>query len=201
MTFDDVVRNGFASDTAPCLLFPARRGALDHDAALPLSAITEFHPIVHCLSRDPQRFATLAGRLALATLEGSRTPLGKRVQRLWKVLEKYFPELPRLADASALKLSFETSSRAAVPLSALSDGERAILLLCGEIAVRSPDDGVILVDEIEQHLHPKWQRAILEAIVALVPTAQLIVTTQSPYVAACAPDDVVEVGDWRAHGE
>lgn len=201
VAFEDIIRQGFASSCAPCVLLPAKRGALEADPALPLRAVSEFQPVEHCLSRSPERFASLAARLALATLEGSRTPLGKRSQRLWKVLARYFPELPRLVEVSMLQLLFETADRAAVPLSALSDGERAILLLCGEIALRAPEDGVILIDEVEQHLHPRWQRAALEAIPALVPTAQVIITTQSPYVAACAPDDVVEVGDWKRHGE
>ena len=84
----------------------------------------------------------------------------------------------------------------------LDEGERAVLLIFGELAIRSPKGGgLVLIDELEQHLHPRWQRAALGALVALLPSAQFIFTTQSPYLAACAPDDVVELGDWTRDGE
>ncbi len=150
---------------------------------------------------DPARFAPIAARLALAAIakesEGART-----VARMWKVLEKYFPSLPRPhASDDGLSLRFRNERGSTVPLTSLSEGERAILLLFGELTLRSPKDGLILVDEIEQHLHPRWQRAAIEGLVALLPSAQFVFTTQSPYLAACAPDDVVELGDWKSHGE
>jgi predicted ATP-binding protein involved in virulence len=120
---------------------------------------------------------------------------------MWKVLDKYVPELPRPVDVRGLSLWFETADGAVVPLSALSDGERAILLIFGEIALRAPRNGVVLIDEVEQHLHPRWQRAVLDGLPALVPSAQIFITTQSPYVAACAPDDTIVVGDWKNRGE
>lgn len=82
----------------------------------------------------------------------------------------------------------------------LSDGQRAVLLILGELALRNPAEGMVLIDEIEQHLHPRWQRAMLDALFSLLPDAQLIITTQAPYVAASAPDDVVTIGDWTRDG-
>uniref|UniRef100_UPI0028A8B1FA AAA family ATPase n=1 Tax=Pantoea sp. TaxID=69393 RepID=UPI0028A8B1FA len=43
-------------------------------------------------------------------------------------------------------------------------------------------DGVILIDEIEMHLHPEWQARITEVLAAMFPRAQFIVTTHSPHV-------------------
>ena len=43
-------------------------------------------------------------------------------------------------------------------------------------------NGVLLIDEIENHLHPKWQRLILSLIHKYFPNLQLIVTTHSPFV-------------------
>ena len=42
--------------------------------------------------------------------------------------------------------------------------------------------GVIFIDEIELHLHPKWQREILPKLVEIFPNCQFIVTTHSPQV-------------------
>jgi hypothetical protein len=185
----------------PCVLLPANRGALDADDAFPFNQITTFEPRVGCLQKSRERFAPLAARLALAFIGGERTDLGGAVARMWKVLAKYFPEMPKPVDVRNLRLWFEDGDGCVVPLSALSDGERAVILLFAEIALRAPKDGVVMVDEVEQHIHPRWQRAVVEALPALVPSAQLILTTQAPYVAACAPDDRIVVGDWKRHGE
>jgi predicted ATP-binding protein involved in virulence len=42
--------------------------------------------------------------------------------------------------------------------------------------------GVVLIDEIELHLHPKWQREIIPALTRTFPHCQFIVTTHSPQV-------------------
>lgn len=43
-------------------------------------------------------------------------------------------------------------------------------------------DGVILIDELELHLHPEWQARITDALITTFPSAQFIVTTHSPHV-------------------
>lgn len=75
----------------------------------------------------------------------------------------------------------------------LSDGEKCLLALVGDIAMRlaianpgleSPleGEGVILIDEIELHLHPRWQRTILPKLLDVFPNCQFIVSTHSPIV-------------------
>ena len=75
----------------------------------------------------------------------------------------------------------------------LSDGERYLLALGADIARRlalanpaAPEprlcSAVILIDEIESHLHPSWQRRILPALERAFPRCQLIATTHSPQV-------------------
>ena len=75
----------------------------------------------------------------------------------------------------------------------LSDGEKCLLAMVGDIARRlamaNPyaDDpllggGVILIDEIELHLHPLWQRLVVPALERMFPNCQLILTTHSPQV-------------------
>jgi hypothetical protein len=51
--------------------------------------------------------------------------------------------------------------------------------------------GVLLVDEIEQHLHPSLQLEILPKLQALLPKCQIIVSTHSPLVALSVPSDHV----------
>lgn len=43
-------------------------------------------------------------------------------------------------------------------------------------------DGIILIDELELHLHPVWQSRILRSLRSVFPTAQFIITTHSPHI-------------------
>lgn len=76
----------------------------------------------------------------------------------------------------------------------LSDGERGVLALVMDIARRlyqanlgleDPlQDGkaVVLIDELDLHLHPKWQRSIIENITRVFPNCQFIATSHSPQI-------------------
>ena len=44
--------------------------------------------------------------------------------------------------------------------------------------------GIVLIDEIEQHLHPRWQRSIMRLLIESFPGVQFIATTHSPLVAS-----------------
>ncbi len=89
-------------------------------------------------------------------------------------------------------------------LTQLSEGEKNLLALVGDIARRmaiadpTADDplqteAVILIDEIELHLHPAWQRRVLPRLRAAFPRSQFIVTTHSPQVVASVPAESVVV--------
>ena len=75
----------------------------------------------------------------------------------------------------------------------LSDGEKCTLALLGDIARRvaianpcrkNPMEGrgIILIDEIDLHMHPAWQRRILSVLRTLFPNVQFIITTHSPQI-------------------
>lgn len=82
----------------------------------------------------------------------------------------------------------------------LSDGEKCTLSLIGDLARRlaiaNPTmkdpllgTGVVLIDEIELHMHPAWQRKILKQLHQTFPNIQFIVTTHSPQILGEAGDD------------
>lgn len=75
----------------------------------------------------------------------------------------------------------------------LSDGEKCLIALLGDLAQRlaicnpaleNPleGDAVVLIDELELHLHPVWQSSLIHNLLTTFPNCQFIITTHSPLV-------------------
>ncbi|WP_205567660.1 AAA family ATPase [Pectobacterium brasiliense] len=88
----------------------------------------------------------------------------------------------------------------------LSQGEKSLMALVGDIARRlammnpaldNPlhGQGVILIDEVDMHLHPSWQRSIIERLTTTFPHCQFILTTHSPLVISDSKDVLVYLLD------
>ena len=84
----------------------------------------------------------------------------------------------------------------------LSDGYRSILALAGDLIWRLilafPDSsdpltehGVVLIDELDIHLHPIWQREVAGMLRSTFPKLQFIVASHSPLIAAGAGEDAL----------
>ncbi|BBK37807.1 hypothetical protein STAQ_28850 [Allostella sp. ATCC 35155] len=81
------------------------------------------------------------------------------------------------------------------PFTNLSDGQRTMLAMVGDIAFKAvtlnpqfgtdavtKTPGVVLVDELDLHLHPRWQRRLIEALRTTFCAMQFICTTHSPFL-------------------
>ncbi len=75
----------------------------------------------------------------------------------------------------------------------LSQGEKSLMALVGDIARRlamlnpaleNPleGDGIVLIDEVDLHLHPSWQRSLCDRLIETFPNCQFVLTTHSPLV-------------------
>jgi predicted ATP-binding protein involved in virulence len=81
-----------------------------------------------------------------------------------------------------------------IPYSMLSDGLRNLLGLVSDLAWRAATlnpwmgdrinelHGVVLIDEVDLHLHPSWQRMVVPRLLAAFPNVQFFITTHSPQV-------------------
>ncbi len=87
-------------------------------------------------------------------------------------------------------------------LNQLSNGEQTMILLAADIAQKlsyaNPfsentlqGKGIVLIDEIETHLHPEWQREVIPALTATFPNIQFFITTHSPQVLSNVPNENV----------
>jgi predicted ATP-binding protein involved in virulence len=91
----------------------------------------------------------------------------------------------------------------------LSQGEKSLMALVGDIARRlammnpaleNPlhGNGIVLIDEVDLHLHPKWQRTLISRLTSTFPNCQFILTTHSPLVISDSKDVLCYLLD---HGE
>jgi hypothetical protein len=104
-------------------------------------------------------------------------------------------EATLLVDARSARL--QIGSRAPVQFANLSDGYRSVLALGIDLlrwiieafpGSESPlsQHGVVLIDELDAHLHPKWQQLIGNWLLKKFPNLQFIVATHSPFLAQIA---------------
>jgi predicted ATP-binding protein involved in virulence len=96
----------------------------------------------------------------------------------------------------------------------LSDGVRAMMSLAADIAFRAArlnkrlgEDaarqigGIVMIDEVDLHLHPTWQQQVLGALRATFPKLQFIVTTHSPQVLSSVHNTHIRTLDPVMEGE
>lgn len=115
----------------------------------------------------------------------------------------FLPYGAQLGEVNSKGVSFIDGNDVTLPILELSDGYRAVLSLTFELIRQmaecygaerlfSADNrqidapGVVLIDEVDAHLHPSWQRQIGPWLTRLFPHVQFIVTTHSPYVCQSA---------------
>lgn len=93
----------------------------------------------------------------------------------------------------------------------LSGGERSMIALVLDLARRltlaNPGlefplrngKGVVLIDELDLHLHPRWQRTIVEKLTHTFPNCQFIATTHSPQIVGeASPDNIILIENGTA---
>jgi predicted ATP-binding protein involved in virulence len=110
------------------------------------------------------------------------------------------------------QLMFKHKQHGVNPLNILSDGYRNMVSMVADIAHRSArlnphlgkdssleTEGVVLIDEIDLHLHPKWQRSVVDNLKKAFPKIQFITTTHSPFIVQSLKAD--EVIDLNPPGE
>jgi predicted ATP-binding protein involved in virulence len=97
-------------------------------------------------------------------------------------------------------------------ISQLSDGEKSLLTIIGDIARRlaicnpaleNPleGEGIILIDEIDAHLHPKWQRGIVPKLERTFPNCQFFIATHSPQIISDVRSENIYLLQQDAEGE
>lgn len=111
-------------------------------------------------------------------------------------------------------LILEHADHGELKVSQLSDGIRNMLALAGDIAYRCYQlnahfgdqaalltHGIVMIDEVDMHLHPAWQQTVLPDLQQAFPNIQFIVTTHSPQVLTSVEAHCIRRLDWERDDE
>ncbi len=80
------------------------------------------------------------------------------------------------------ELRITTQSGKHLPIKLLSSGEKQLLIILGEALLQQNSQSIYIADEPELSLHVKWQESLVDNLLALNPSAQIIFATHSPDV-------------------
>jgi WD40 repeat protein len=120
----------------------------------------------------------------------------KRHQEIVALMNELLPEdtkmLGKVEDREEPEILFQRGG-SVLPFPALSDGYRAFICWVGDVLYhlhticskgqRLKDmRGVVLVDEVDLHLHPEWQRHLVPSVSRALPNLQFVLTSHSPLV-------------------
>lgn len=123
------------------------------------------------------------GKYQDTQLNAVRTAISTFMPELTNIRVQRKPQLHMAVDKSGKSLN----------VLQLSQGEKSLMALVGDIARRlammNPSlknplcgDGIILIDEVDMHLHPQWQRSLIKQLIETFPQCQFVLTTHSPLV-------------------
>ena len=139
------------------------------------------------LENENRRYLYLSGKP-----EGFQFP-DPQLEAVRKAIQRLLPEFTNLTvRRSPLRMEVKKNGKK-FTIDQLSDGEKCLIAMIGDLARRMAianpvrenplyGDGVVLIDEIDLHLHPKWQRIVVSRLVEVFPNCQFIISTHSPHV-------------------
>lgn len=133
---------------------------------------------------------------------------------VYKAIEKMLPEAKSVRYSVKLRtlvLHHQDGQRRT--FGELSDGYRNIVAIAADLAVKAAmlnpqladmalefTPGIVLIDELDLHLHPKWQRRIIHDLRRTFPRIQFICTTHSPQLIGQAkPEEIIVLDTGSDH--
>ena len=163
----------------------------------------------HCLDprSDQSLFERWFKQLEMAALQQRKT-----ISALESVREAVMTCIPKAEffyyDIGKGQLMIRFQDAGLIPFNNLSDGYRNMVAMVADIAHRAcrlnphlgaraaqKTSGVVLIDEIDLHLHPKWQRHVVNDLQQAFPNLQFITTTHSPFILqSLDPGEVIDLG-------
>jgi predicted ATP-binding protein involved in virulence len=140
------------------------------------------------------------------TLSKERPLAAQHVAALQGAAQRFLPDCTGLRPGEGAESSLVIEKAGtSLDVRQLSDGERGVLSMVLDLSRRlsQANEGtrdplgeghaVVLIDEIDLHLHPKWQRQIVHNLTAAFPRCQFIATTHSPQTIGEVENDRIQI--------
>ena len=163
-----------------------------------------YEVITRELESIKKEYASIKYKLSNINFEKPNiTHKDKQLDAVRTAITAFMPELSniRVQRKPYLHMSVEKNGKS-LNVMQLSQGEKSLMALVGDIARRlammNPSlenpldgDGIILIDELDMHLHPSWQRNLVHRFTETFKNCQIILTTHSPLVISDQRDILV----------
>lgn len=136
----------------------------------------------------------------------------RQLQAVRQAIELFMPGFTQLrVRRNPLRMTVDKEGKT-FEINQLSEGEKVTLAMVGDLARRfaiaNPlrekpleGEGIVLIDEIELHLHPGWQKDLTKKFQATFPNCQFLVTTHSPQTIGDLPHDQIRILTRNEQGE
>ena len=185
-----------------------------------ISFLSQMNGYVNCLSAKPfnikvmrhwfSRMLLIERKKPVPEFQAVRTAIANCYKNINDSKELLNVEIDYDAELEDIEIqqTFADGKSEILPLYCLSDGAKSILAIASDIAYRmavlnpqllgkvtKETDGVVLIDEIDMHLHPSWQRKIIDSLHKTFPKVQFIFTTHSPTVLSNVPKENIRILD------
>lgn len=155
----------------------------ENESAISDDVLKELSPLLETNQEAWQQLKKLQASAKDRQLTAVRTAIRQFMPQMDKLRVRRKPRLHMAIDKNGETLN----------VAQLSQGEKSLMALVGDIARRlamlnpaldNPltGDGIILIDEVDLHLHPSWQRSLCDRLIKTFPNCQFVLTTHSPLV-------------------
>lgn len=202
------IKAGASPDLPLLLYYGAGRLWAQHDNVQPSGPTSQLDAYRHCLDpkSDHKAFERWFKKLAFSALQrGEASPALRAVQQ---AVQTCIPGAQDFFhDTEYDDITIRLDKEGLTPFNSLSDGYRNMVGMVADIAHRASrlnphhgteaarqTAGVVLIDEIDLHLHPKWQRRVVADLQRAFPKLQFIATTHSPFILqSLQPGEVIDL--------
>lgn len=143
--------------------------------------IVDFNMIKDIPSYIVSRIIYMLGQDENLTMLEARKKVTEEINSIFNILELDVKLKGISKDGKNMPI-FENSQGEKFDINELSSGEKQLFLRTLSIKMLEPEDSIILIDEPELSLHPKWQQQIIRVYQNIGKDNQIIVATHSPHI-------------------
>lgn len=154
--------------------------------------IVDFNMIKDIPSYIVSRIMYILGQNENLTMLEARKKITEEINGIFNILELDVKLKGISKDGKNMPI-FENSQGEEFDINELSSGEKQLFLRTLSIKMLEPEDSIILIDEPELSLHPKWQQQIIKVYQSIGKNNQIILATHSPHILGSVPSENIIV--------